>query len=97
MPQIDTQLRNFDKQVLQLPIEKREKYLGKATNYLADLKWKIQSRGKLRVNEPVIAGSLVKRTNLQFIDRKPVDVDSYLFVAKQQNEKVKDLLGESQQ
>ena len=82
MPLTDAQLREFDKNVLKLPIEQYREYLRVTDGFLKDLKLKYQDSTEICVKSFEIAGSFAKGTNLRVIDGHQADIDVVLFISK---------------
>src|ERR1700677_4173105 len=73
MPLNDTELRNYDSNVLRLPADKRTAYHGQVDRLIAELSKTVRSKTKIDITRVVKAGSFAKFTILRLTTADPVD------------------------
>ena len=81
MPLNDTELRNYDSNVLRLPADKRKEYHAQVDRLIAELSKTVRSKTKIKITKVVKAGSFAKYTILRKTTADPVDVDVVFYIA----------------
>jgi hypothetical protein len=80
MPLNDTELRNYDSNVLRLPADKRSEYHGQVDRLIAELSRTVRSKTSINITKVIKAGSFAKYTILRRTTADPVDVDVVFYV-----------------
>jgi tRNA nucleotidyltransferase (CCA-adding enzyme) len=81
MPLNDTELRNYDANVLRLPADKRSAYHAQVDRLVTELSKTVRSKTKIDITRVVKAGSFAKYTILRRTNADPVDVDVVFYIA----------------
>jgi hypothetical protein len=81
MPLNDSELRNYDSDVLRLPADKRAAYHEQVDRLIAELSKTVRSKTKIDITKVVKAGSFAKFTILRRTSADPVDVDAVFYIA----------------
>jgi tRNA nucleotidyltransferase (CCA-adding enzyme) len=81
MPLSNTELRNYDSNVLRLPADKRTEYHEQVDRLIAELSKTVRSKTKINITKVVKAGSLAKYTILRKTSDDPVDVDVVFYIS----------------
>lgn len=77
----NTDIRNYDSNVLRLPAEKRKEYHEQVDRLVSSLGKRLREQNEIRVTKVVKAGSFAKYTILRKTSEDPVDVDVVLYIA----------------
>src|SRR6267378_5779823 len=81
MPLTNTQLQQYDSNVLRLPAEKRTEYHAQVDRLIAELSRSIRGKTEIKITKVVKAGSFAKFTILRKTSVDPVDVDVVFYVS----------------
>lgn len=81
MPLSNTELRNYDSNVLRLPADKRTEYHEQVDRLIAELSKTVRSKTKINITKVVKAGSFAKYTILRKTSDDPVDVDVVFYIS----------------
>jgi hypothetical protein len=81
MPLNDTELRNYDSNVLRLPADKRTAYHAQVDRLVAELSKTVRSKTSINITKVVKAGSFAKYTILRRTNADPVDVDVVFYIS----------------
>lgn len=77
----NTELRNYDSNVLRLPADKRKEYHEQVDRLIKELSTTLRERNELKITKVVKAGSFAKYTILRKTSEDPVDVDVVFYVS----------------
>jgi tRNA nucleotidyltransferase (CCA-adding enzyme) len=80
MPLSNTELRNYDSNVLRLPADKRAEYHEQVDRLIAELSKTVRSKTEINITKVVKAGSFAKYTILRKTSADPVDVDVVFYI-----------------
>jgi hypothetical protein len=81
MPLTNTQLQQYDSNVLRLPAEKRTEYHAQVDRLIAELSRNIRGKTEIKITKVVKAGSFAKFTILRKTSTDPVDVDVVFYTS----------------
>jgi hypothetical protein len=81
MPLTNTQLQQYDSNVLRLPAEKRTEYHAQVDRLIAELSRSIRGKTEIKITKVVKAGSFAKFTILRKTSTDPVDVDVVFYTS----------------
>jgi len=81
MPLSNTELRNYDSNVLRLPADKRKEYHGQVDRLISELSKTVRSKTEINITRVVKAGSFAKYTILRKTSDDPVDVDVVFYIS----------------
>jgi hypothetical protein len=81
MPLKDTELRNYDSNVLRLPADKRTEYHAQVDRLITELSKTVKSKTAINITKVVKAGSFAKYTILRKTSVDPVDVDVVFYIS----------------
>jgi hypothetical protein len=81
MPLNDTELRNYDANVLRLPAGKRTAYHAQVDRLVSELSRTVRSKTSINITKVVKAGSFAKFTILRRTSADPVDVDVVFYIS----------------
>jgi hypothetical protein len=81
MPLNDTELRNYDANVLRLPADKRSAYHAQVDRLVSELSRTVRSNTSIKITQVVKAGSFAKFTILRRTAADPVDVDVVFYIS----------------
>lgn len=77
----NTELRNYDSNVLRLPADKRKEYHEQVDRLIDELRKSVRDRTEIRITKVVKAGSFAKFTILRKTSVDPVDVDVVFYIS----------------
>lgn len=80
MPLTNTELLNYDHNVLRLPGDKRREYHAQVDRLVAALEKTLKGRTDIKITRVLKAGSFAKYTILRKTNEDPVDVDLVIYV-----------------
>ncbi len=81
MPLTNTELLNYDHNILRLPAEKRTEYHGQVDRLVDELSKTLKNRTDIKITKVLKAGSFAKFTILRRTNDDPVDVDLVIYVS----------------
>lgn len=81
MPLTNTQLCNYDSDILRLPADKRTEYHEQVDRLIAELGQTIRDKTEIKITKVVKAGSFAKFTILRKTTVDPVDVDVVFYLS----------------
>jgi hypothetical protein len=80
MPLTNTELQNYDSNVLRLPQDKRKEYHAQVDRLVTELEKTLKGRSDIKITRVLKAGSFAKYTILRKTNEDPVDVDLVIYV-----------------
>lgn len=81
MPLSNSELRNYDSNILRLPAEKRTEYHEQVDRLISELTRNVSSKTEINITNVVKAGSFAKYTILRKTSDDPVDVDVVFYIS----------------
>ncbi len=77
----NTELRNYDSNILRLPADKRSEYHAQVDRLIAELSKTVRAKTEINITKVVKAGSFAKFTILRKTSSDPVDVDLVFYIS----------------
>jgi tRNA nucleotidyltransferase (CCA-adding enzyme) len=81
MPLSNSEIRNYDSNVLRLPADKRAEYHEQVDRLISELSKTVRSKTEINITKVVKAGSFAKYTILRKTSDDPVDVDVVFYIS----------------
>ncbi|ODR94532.1 nucleotidyltransferase [Methyloceanibacter stevinii] len=77
----NTELRNYDSDVLRLPAEKRKEYHEQVDRLIEELRKSVRDKTEIKITKVTKAGSFAKYTILRKTNVDPIDVDVVFYIS----------------